>query len=570
MPINTDDYIQMLKQNNEQQAEQLKLQAEMIEDFKDTIKNLNATIANLQETIESLRQQIYGTSSETTVSGRDSSKSAMQDGTDAETVVLETGKETTVKEHIRRPRKKSLRKDLYDSLPIREVRCDAPEQDRSCPDCGASMEHLGYKFVREELRIIPARIERVRIMQETMVCPACREELDTTITSSKVPAALLRHSPASASMVACIMYQKSGLELPFYRQEQDWLQKGAPVPRETQANWYNTCALKYLYPVYERLHQLLLEREVIHVDEVPCQVLKEPGKRAQSRSYMWIYLSGTDGLPPIVLYDYRPGRGAEHPTGFLSGFKGMVHCDGYSAYGKLSDVILVCCLAHVRRKFFDAIPASRRKAFRLLDINSEEEISQSDITLDDSLIPAEKGVVYCNRIFYKERLYKNMDPESRKQERFKTESILWEEFWTWLGTLNPAGGSKLEKAVNYAQNHKETLMNYLLDGRCEVSNNAAERKAKAYVMGRKNFLFHGTVDGANASAIVLSLIETAKANHLNIYQYLDTLLLYMPDYKEEPAGIEQLLPWSEFVKEHCTGPADVESNTIEHRIELPV
>ena len=113
-------------------------------------------------------------------------------------------------------------------------------------------------------------------------------------------------------------------------------------------------------------------------------------------------------------------------------------------------------------------------------------------------------------------------------------------------------------------------MNYLLDGRCEVSNNAAERKAKAYVMGRKNFLFHGTVDGANASAIVLSLIETAKANHLNIYQYLYTLLLYMPDYKEEPAGIEQLLPWSEFVKKHCTGPADVESNTIEHRIELPV
>ena len=110
---------------------------------------------------------------------------------------------------------------------------------------------------------------------------------------------------------------------------------------------------------------------------------------------------------------------------------------------------------------------------QLLDINSDEEISQADITLDDSLIPAEKGVVYCNRIFYKERLYKNMDPESRKQERLKTESILWEEFWTWLGTLNPAGGSKLEKAVNYAQNHKETLMNYLLDGRCEVSNNAA-------------------------------------------------------------------------------------------------
>ena len=116
MPINTDDYIQMLKQNNEQQAGQLKLQAKMIEDLKDTITNLNATIANLQETIEGLKQQVYGTSSETTASGRDSSESVMQDGTDAETVVLETGKETTIKEHIRRPHKKSLRKDLYDLL----------------------------------------------------------------------------------------------------------------------------------------------------------------------------------------------------------------------------------------------------------------------------------------------------------------------------------------------------------------------------------------------------------------------------------------------------------------------
>lgn len=106
----------------------------------------------------------------------------------------------------------------------------------------------------------------------------------------------------------------------------------------------------------------------------------------------------------------------------------------------------------------------------------------------------------------------------------------------------PAGGSKLEKAINYTFNHKETIMNYLLDGRCEISNNAAERRAKTYVTGRKNSLFHDTADGATASAIVLSLIETAKANNLNIYHYLYTLLLYMPDYKNEPAGIKQPLP----------------------------
>ena len=124
--------------------------------------------------------------------------------------------------------------------------------------------------------------------------------------------------------------------------------------------------------------------------------------------------------------------------------------------------------------------------------------------------------------------------------------------------------------MNDAFNHKETLMNYLQDGRCEISNNAAERRVKSYVMGRKNFLFHNTVDGARASATVLSLIETAKANNLNVYQYLYTLLLYMPDYKDEPAGIEQLMPWSDFIKEKCSGVTDTSIEKPENRGNLSI
>ena len=140
------------------------------------------------------------------------------------------------------------------------------------------MEHLGYKTVREELRITPAKVERVRYLQETLVCPVCREGDDTTIRATKTPAALLAHSPASPDMVAMVMYQKSCLYLPFYRQEKDWSQKGVPLPRYSRAHWYNYCALEYLAPVYEALHQKLLDREVIHADEVPCQVLHEEGK----------------------------------------------------------------------------------------------------------------------------------------------------------------------------------------------------------------------------------------------------------------------------------------------------
>ena len=190
--------------------------------------------------------------------------------------------------------------------------------------------------------------------------------------------------------------------------------------------------------------------------------------------------------------------------------------------------------------------------------------------VDNALLPAEKGVAFCNRLFFLERCYKELPAEERKQKRQEKEPEIWNEFWSWLGTLNPTGGSKLEKAVNYAFNHKETLMNYLLDGRCEISNNAAERRAKSYATARKNFLFHDTVDGANASAIVMSLIETAKANNLNIYQYLYTLLLYMPDYKNEPAGIKQLMPWSEFIKEKCSGITDTEKILPEKRGDLPM
>ena len=546
-----------------QQEKMLNQQNQTIQELRETVSNLRSMIANLEETLAELRRKIFGTSSEKTPGIPDKTE---------ETVAPGEEKTSKVREHTRTRKPKSVRADLYGSLPVREVLCPVPEDERFCTDCGAPMEHLGYSFVREEIRVIPAKVERVRYMQEKLVCPICREEDDTTIFGAKAPTPLLEHSPASPSVVATVMYDKSGLFLPFYRQEKDWEQKGVRLPRETIANWYNQCALEYLLPIYNRLHECLVLREVLHADEIPCQVLREPGKEASSKSYMWIYLTGNDGQPAIVLFDYRPGRKGEYPVEFLKGFSGFLHCEGYSAYGMITGIILVCCLAHCRRKFFEAVPQDRKKGLKLLDIHSEQAIEEppADIAGRTDLLPAEKGVAFCNRLFFKERLYKDLPADERKAKRLETEVPIWDEFWAWLDTLSPAGGSKLEKAVNYAVNHKETLMNYLQDGRCEISNNAAERKAKVYATARKNFLFHCTVDGATASAIVMSLIETAKANNLNPCQYLYTLLLYMPDYKEEPAGIDQLLPWSEFIQERCRGLTDMETITPENGGRLPL
>lgn len=553
------DYIRHLEQQTRDQSETIK-------SLNETIKELRQTVANLQETLDELNRKLFGKSSEQT------RPEPPGEGTAEGTEAGSGRQEIHVKEHIRNRQPKSSRDDLYKSLPVRRIDCPAPEDQKNCPDCNALMEHLGWQFVREEIRITMAKVERIQYFRETLVCPECRNEDDTTIVHSNVPAPLLKHSLASASIVANVMYDKSGLYLPFYRQEMDWKQKGVPMPRETLAYWYNRCALDYLSIIYDALHTHFLKREVIHADEVPGQVLHEKDRTPEQKSYFWIYLTGTDGLPGIVLFDYQPGRGGKYPVAFLKGFSGYLHCDGYSAYGMLTGIILICCLAHCRRKFFEAIPKERRRHIKLLDPHSEQALPEpaGDIAGREDLLPAEKGVLFCNRLFFMERQYKDLPPEERKAKRDETEPAVWKEFWTWLDTLEPVGGSKLEKAVKYARNHRESLMNYLQDGRCEISNNAAERKAKVYATSRKNFLFHDTEDGARATAIVLSIIETAKANGLNPFQYLYTLLLFVPGHKDSPAGIEQLMPWSDFVRERCSGQADTETYTPENPGKLLV
>lgn len=538
-------------------SERLNEKDETITDLKETIKDLKVTIVGLQETLNEFQRKLFGTSSEKT----------KQDEKPEETVT------TTVKSHKRTTRKaKATREDQYGNLPIRKEVIPLSEEDKHCPYCNSLMEYVTETFVREELRITPAKVERIHYYQEKWQCPECKKDGDGTFAESKTPTALIPHSPASPSIVSYVAMEKIGLAMPYYRQEFLMQQLGFTLPRETMANWIIYVAEHYFYPIYDRLHEELLKRDLVHADETTCQVLREKGRAAEQTSYMWLYTTGNDGLIPIVLYDYQPSRKGSCVQNFLEGFHGLVQCDGYQGYNKLEDVILVCCLAHARRKFFEAVPAAMRKRLKLLDINSDvviEDINLPDEEEAKQLLPAEIGLLYCNKLFYLERTLKDLDPEERKQQRTVLEQPVWDQFWNWLDTLHPTGGSKLGKAVVYAQNHHETLMNYLLDGRCEISNNRAERKAKSYAIGRKAFLFHTSEAGAGASAVMYSIVETAKANNLNIFQYLYTVLLYIPDYLNSSAGIEQLMPWSKFIKEQCSGLIDVESNVPENRIPLP-
>jgi hypothetical protein len=267
--------------------------------------------------------------------------------------------------------------------------------------------------------------------------------------------------------------------------------------------------------------------------------LKEPGKAAETKSYIWLIVTGHDGLPPIVTYHYSPTRAHTTAEELLGDFVGFFHTDKYDGYNCLEDHIIRClCWAHGRRKWYEAITSDIRNRDR-------SKLAITDLT------PAETGYLYCEKLFEIEHKLKDLPPEEKKASRLEKEKPVLKSFWAWLETLKPLGGSKLEKAVTYYKDCREGFENYLKDGRCSLSNNLAENNARPYVVGRKNFLFHNSVDGAKASAIIYSIVLTAKANNLDVRKYVEILLQRMPDYKNEPEGIRKLLPWSPEIQTEC-------------------
>jgi hypothetical protein len=219
--------------------------------------------------------------------------------------------------------------------------------------------------------------------------------------------------------------------MPLYRQEKEWEQLGLALSRATMANWIIRCSKDWLMPVVKRLRQELLKRDIIHCDETLVQILKEQGKKPQSKSYMWLYHTGSDGDPPMVLYDYKPSRSAKNPADYLKGFHGYLHTDGFAGYEKVEDVIRCGCWAHLRRYFVEAIP-------------DKKAAGASPTT-------AEVGRDYCNKLFEIEKELAPLDPDKRKAERLRLEKPVLEAFWCWLDALTPLKGSRLGKAVTYAQ-----------------------------------------------------------------------------------------------------------------------
>jgi hypothetical protein len=281
------------------------------------------------------------------------------------------------------------------------------------------------------------------------------------------------------------------------------------------------------------LKTFLLKEPLLHADETTTQVLREPGRRPQSKSYEWVYRTGVNSGRGIVFYDYKETRKHEHPQEFLKDYRGYLHADGYEAYHSLPDgIIVVGCWAHCRRyweNLLKALPENKREG--------------SD---------AERGVAYINKLFELERKFKKLTPEERYEKRLAQSKPIADAFFAWVETLGALPKTLLGKAVHYSLSQREYLENVFLDGRTELSNNRCERSVKSFVIGRKNWLFANSPAGAHASSIMYTIIETAKENGLNPFQYIKFLLEVLPNTTSEE--VEKLLPWSESLPDLCRVP----------------
>jgi len=437
-----------------------------------------------------------------------------------------------VEQHTRKP--KRTKEELAKSLPVVEEIVDIPEGERTCDICEGELHAIGKELVRRVLSIIPAQAYVTETYCINYACADCMKVTDeANIIKPEVPEPVVKRGLASPSSAAHVMYQKFVNGMPLYRQEKDWGTFGVQVSRATLANWIIYTSMHWLLPLWNAFKALLLESPIILADESVVQVLKEPGKTPQSESRMWVYSTGNvDWPPPIVLFEYQPSRAGEHPEAFLKDITEPFYLltDGYAGYNGVKNAVHGGCFAHLRRKFNEAMPK-----------NAPEDNC------------ARIGFEYCEKLFMLERGFEKLDPDKRLEKRIEKSKPVLEEFYEWVGTVNPLAGSRLATAITYAINQKVPLSAFLLDGRIEISTNRIENKIRPFACGRRAWLFADTVDGARSSAIAYSIVQTAVANGLNPYQYLLHLFTFLPTIltKEPGADLSQFFPWSDEVQAKC-------------------
>lgn len=466
-----------------------------------------ARLMFLEEQFRLAQQQRFGASSE----GHPAQGDLFNEAEAELDVALEASETivTTVK-------KKPVRKKLPSDLPRETIIHDI--DDKTCTCCGNNLHQMGEER-SEKLEFIPAQVKVIEHVRLKYSCRTCEKQgTSTKIQLAPIPASPIPKGIATATLLSQIITSKYQYALPLYRQESLFKQYGIELSRKTMADWMIKSGDLFA-PLYDRLQEVLLQQQVIQADETTLKVIKED----KIKSYMWLYCTGTDSpnnttTPNIVLYDYQSGRAGQCAVDYLQGFTGYLQVDGYAGYEKTS-AILVGCWAHARRKFIEAQTAQPKG-----------KTGKADIAL--SMI---------QKLYRLEISLKDKSADDKYQQRQEKAKPLLEQFHQWLEKANVPPKTALGAAITYCKNQWYKLIRYIEYGNLSIDNNRAERAIKPFVIGRKNWLFSKTANGANASAILYSIIETARANGLTPFDYVTHCLEQLSD---QNADIETLLPWN--------------------------
>ncbi len=439
----------------------------------------------------------------------------------------------------KKPKEKGKKERDLSGLAVTVIEHELPETEQICSLCGNELHEMKIE-VTKVLKLIPAHFEVEEHRRHVYTCRECEKtqgEGDIIpFVRADMPNLPLPGSFASAELLAGIINSKYVNHMPLARIESEFTRMDSVViSRQTMSNWMLKISEQYMTVLNNRMKEVLLAKPIIHADETHCIVAYEDGTQSRKQCYMWVYCTGIHDIP-IVYYEFHNTRGFEVAEEFLKNYSGFIHSDGYEVYHKLRpEITIVGCLAHIKRKYSDAIKS----------LGNEERKNTC----------CYKGQEYCDAIFHAEKQLADLSPEERYEKRLIRIKPIMDAFFSWLTETFPqtVPDSPAYKAIQYSLNQWPYFKNILLDGRLECTNNLVERSIRPFAQGRAAWMTIKTNRGGSSSAAIYSVVQTALANNLKVYDYLVYLFKEMPnaDLNNHPERIDRFVPWSKELPENC-------------------
>lgn len=489
----------------EQQAQQLEERQQRLAQDAKTIQYTTLKIEQLTYELAHLKRLKFSHKSE--------HLSALQltlldDITDADITAIETELEQLHSDTPKVEKKQPKRQTIPAHLPRIDIQHDP--DNKTCT-CGCQLRHIG-EDVSEKLDYIPGQFQVERHVRSKWVCDDCE-----TLTQAPMPAHIIDKGLPTSGLLAHVLIAKYADHLPLYRQERIFERAGLTLARSTLAEWIGVCGLQ-LAPLAQALKQSLLKQSILHADETPVPMLK-PGKKKTHKAYIWAYASPANAEHKAVYYDFTEGRSGQYARNVLENWQGHLVCDDYGGYKQCfkQGVIEVGCMAHARRKFVEL-----------------HESGRSQI--------AEQAIQLFAQLYAIEQEIKGLKPDERHRIRQLKAKPITDLLLKWLQTHRekvPKGGVS-EKAINYSLKRWDALTRYQEDGRLPIDNNWVENQMRPWALGRKNWLFAGSLRSGQRAANIMSLIQSAKMNGLEPYAYLKDVLNRLPTHKA--SQVDDLLP----------------------------